>query len=334
MTRKSKARVPVPYGALPTLEKGQPFKCGICKRSVKFTDHRIVVDVETGEPHRDRCSLFAASIAEGVAETAAFLPGDYVCTHCGMVFQPSAHSNLGDGIPCPACKPMKWASKVESMAGQNALAQTKTGAQKNGIAADDRMAQRQAGSGMAAPAQYAQQVDQAKATFKQPKAAGSQAREGSSPEEPQLSFSPVPFVDPNPAKRATATIDASGDITGFDFAPLIANTPGTISSAPRRTSVNAAMQVPTGKRRLQVLKALIDCDEWPDEGDTCEGICNRTRLPGSTVRPRLLELAEGEWVSRLQETRPTASGGTAHVWKVTTKGKAAFFIAQQKGMTE
>jgi hypothetical protein len=81
-----------------------------------------------------------------------------------------------------------------------------------------------------------------------------------------------------------------------------------------RTSLDAAKSVEpgSGKDRLRVLLALKAAGS---RGLTDEEIQDRLGLPGSTERPRRIELWEKGLVWKSTETRLTRSGRQATIWR-------------------
>jgi len=80
------------------------------------------------------------------------------------------------------------------------------------------------------------------------------------------------------------------------------------------TSLAAAVAIEpvSGKDRLRVLLALKDAGS---RGLTDEELQDRLGLPGSTERPRRIELWEKGLVWQSTETRLTRSGRKATVWR-------------------
>ncbi len=105
-----------------------------------------------------------------------------------------------------------------------------------------------------------------------------------------------------------------------DAARVTEDRPGITGNSSPRTSVAAAMTLPTGKRRVQVLNVLA---RHRVDGRTAEELETDTGLGGSTIRPRLLELERDGFVERTDLTRPTRSGMRAVCWAVTAKGSDA-----------
>lgn len=71
-----------------------------------------------------------------------------------------------------------------------------------------------------------------------------------------------------------------------------------------------------GSQRWRVLEAL---ELRRERGGTRDELAEELSLPPNSVRPRLVELMQGGWVTGTDRTRPTATGSEAEVLVVTEK---------------
>lgn len=91
-----------------------------------------------------------------------------------------------------------------------------------------------------------------------------------------------------------------------------------VAGDARETSRLAALKARprSGTIRQRVLEALV-----VNGGMTDDELVQFLRIPGNTVRPRRLELVEGEWVQDSGRRRRNEFGNDCIVWSATEKAR-------------
>lgn len=108
-------------------------------------------------------------------------------------------------------------------------------------------------------------------------------------------------------------------------------TAGIHHREPRDTERAAADRATprTGTARARVLAAI---GEAPHNGATDEELQRHLKLNPNTERPRRVELERGGYIFDSGKRRPTVSGDSAIVWKVTPAG-ALWCERYRRGLT-
>ncbi|HUW00793.1 MAG TPA: hypothetical protein VMW08_00440 [Acidimicrobiales bacterium] len=118
-------------------------------------------------------------------------------------------------------------------------------------------------------------------------------------------------------------LEAALDASDLPLTDPGANTPGPVRGGALATERAAALAVMpnTGTVRLEVLERIAAAGDDGRTHPELEEVLKGRAAP-SSVRTRCSELVTGGWVRETAETRPTAAGLDATVWKLTEKGRA------------
>lgn len=118
------------------------------------------------------------------------------------------------------------------------------------------------------------------------------------------------------------------ELRGGDHCTVCSRRHRKAPSQASDTSAAAARSVVPHLNRIrtEVLKTLRDLGG----SATADELQEASGLGGSTVRPRLIELARPGWVTKTDQTRPTRSGRQANVWALNYAGE----LALNRGLVE